>query len=129
MAHGRVEQQIDALRRLSEDGASPETTAALRKGLKDRAGIVAAKAAQVSAELQFKDLLPDLLAAFDRLFENAVQRDPQCWGKNAIAKALAAFDHRESPPFALGSRHVFPIRRCRKVSQWIWPCLTTTISC
>jgi hypothetical protein len=106
MAHGRVEQQIDALRRLGEDGASPETAAALRKGLKDRAGMVVAKAAQVTVELQLKDLLPELLHAFDRLFENAVQRDPQCWGKNAIAKALAAFDHRESPPFGRGSRHV-----------------------
>jgi hypothetical protein len=67
---------------------------------------VVGKAAQAVGELQLKDLVPDLLSAFDRLFENPVQRDPQCWGKNAIAKALATLDYRESPPFVRGSRHV-----------------------
>src|SRR5262245_13363265 len=106
MAHGRVEQQLEAMRRLSEDGPSPEAAAAVRKALRDRVGMVVGKAAQTAAQLQFMELLPDLITAFDRLFEDPVQRDPQCWGKNGIAKALAALQYRESAPFVRGSRHV-----------------------
>ena len=65
-----------------------------------------AKGAKVAARLQMRELVPDLLQAFDRLFEKPLERDPQCWGKNAIAKALTDLDHRESAPFLRGSRHV-----------------------
>jgi len=106
MAHGRVEEQIEALRQLAELGPSAETTAALRKALGDRAGLVVAKAAKLASELQLRELVPDLLRAFDRLFEKPVERDPQCWGKNAIARALIDFDHRQSAAFLRGSRHV-----------------------
>jgi len=47
-----------------------------------------------------------LVRAFDRLFERAAEKDPQCWGKNAIAKALVDLDYRESAPFLRGIRHV-----------------------
>ena len=63
---------------------------------------MAAKAAKIAGELQARELLPDLLRAFDRLFEDPVQRDPQCWGENAIAKALTGLDYRESAPFLRG---------------------------
>src|SRR5262245_15169483 len=106
MAHDRVEQQLEAVRRVGQGEPSPEAAAALRKALRDRVGMVAGRAAQAAVELQLKELVPDLLAAFDRLFEDPVRRDPQCWGKNAIAKALAAFDYHESPRFVRGSRHV-----------------------
>lgn len=106
MANRRVEDQISALQQIAEDGAGPAAAAALRKALGDRIGLVVAKAARVAGELQMRDLLPELLAAFDRLFEKPLERDPQCWGKNAIAKALVQMDYRESPPFARGARHV-----------------------
>src|SRR5262245_584258 len=106
MAHGRVEQQLEVLRRLGEQGPSQEAAAALRKALRDRVGMVAGKAAQTAVQLQTKELVPDLLVAFDRLFEDSVQRDPQCWGKNGIANALTAFGYRDSAPFVRGSRHV-----------------------
>ena len=62
--------------------------AAVRKGLLDRVGLVVAKAAKIAAETQMHEALPDLVTAFNRLFEKPTERDPQCWGKNAIAKAL-----------------------------------------
>src|SRR5882724_8262533 len=106
MAHRRVDEQIEALRQLADAGPSPAAIAALRKGLEDRTGLVAAKAAKLAAEMQMRELVQDLLRAFDRLLEKPVERDPQCWGKNAIAKALTDFDHRESAVFLRGSRHV-----------------------
>ena len=73
--------------------------AAVRKGLLDRVGLVVAKAAKVAAEVQMREVLPELVAAFERLFEKPAERDPQCWGKNAIAKALMELDYRQSAVF------------------------------
>ena len=88
-------------------GTSPSAAApALRKALADRVNLVAAKAANIAAELPTPELLPDLLRAFDRLFEDPVKRDPQCWGKNAIARALKDLGHRESPAFLRGAVHI-----------------------
>ena len=106
MAHRRVEEQIAALRTLGAEGPTPAAVAAARKALANQVGLVAGKAAKLVGELQIRELLPDLLRAFDRLLENPVARDPQCWGKNAIAKALTELDYRESAPFVRGSRHL-----------------------
>jgi HEAT repeat protein len=77
----------------------------LRKALADRVNVVAAKAAKIAAERQFGVLVPDLLRAYDKLFEDPVKRDPQCWGKNAIAGALKDLGHSDSAPFLRGLQH------------------------
>ncbi len=79
---------------------------ALRKALADRVNLVAAKAARIAGELPAPEVVPELLRAFDRLFEDPVKRDPQCWGKNAIAQALKDLGHRESAAFLRGAAHV-----------------------
>ncbi len=53
-----------------------------------------------------EQLTPELLAAFDRFFENAEKTDPQCWAKNALSRALAAFEHQEPETFLRGLRHI-----------------------
>jgi hypothetical protein len=107
MAHRQIEAEVEALNRLREASAA-EATAPLQKALADRVNLVVAKAAKVAAEMRIHGLVPDLLRAFDRLFDKPVERDPQCWGKNAIAKALVAFDHRQAAPFLRGIRHIQP---------------------
>ena len=102
MANRRVEEEIERLGHLPPDSAVP----ALRKALGDRVGLVVAKAAKVAGSLELRVLIPDLLRAFDRLFEKPLERDPQCWGKNAIAKALVDLDHRESAVYLRGARWV-----------------------
>jgi hypothetical protein len=105
VANRRIEEQLEALGRLR--GVSPaDASPSLRKALADRVNLVAAKAANIAADLPAPDLLPDLLRAFDRLFEDPVKRDPQCWGKNAIARALKDLGHRESPAFLRGAVHI-----------------------
>ena len=105
MANRRIEEQLEALGRL-RGVSSAEAAPALRKALADRVNLVAAKAANIAAELPAPELIPDLLRAFDRLFEDPVKRDPQCWGKNAIARALKELGHRESPAFLRGALHI-----------------------
>jgi len=105
MAHRQIEAEVERLNQLRE-AAPSEAITALRKALSDRVNLIVAKGAKMAAELRLADLLPDLLRAFDRLFEKPVERDPQCWGKNAISKALVALDHREAAPFVRGIHHI-----------------------
>jgi HEAT repeat protein len=101
----KIEQEIDRMNAL-RDAPAAEAIPALRKALADRVNLVVAKAAKVTAARQCGELVPDLLRAFDRLLENSRERDPQCWGKIAIANALRDLDHRESAAYLRGARHV-----------------------
>jgi HEAT repeat protein len=94
--------QMGALR----DAPPAEAEAALRKALSDRVNVIVAKAAKIIAERRMSGIVPDLLRAFDRLFEKPVQRDPQCWGKSAIAKALVELEYREGAPYLRGVGHI-----------------------
>jgi HEAT repeat protein len=105
MAHRQIEAEVERLNLLREAPLA-DAALALKKALSDRVNLIVAKAAKIAAEMRLHDLLPDLLRAFDRFLEKPVERDPQCWGKNAISKALVALDHRESAPFLRGIRHI-----------------------
>lgn len=93
---------LDALRH-GTSGA-PETVKALRHALGDRNNYIVAKAADLVRELRLAELLPDLLAAFERFFTD--RSDPQCWAKNALSRALAELDCQEAAVFLRGMRHV-----------------------
>jgi hypothetical protein len=103
-ASSKVEERLDGLSRLREAPAE-EAVAELRKALADRVNVVVAKAAKIVAERQFHALTADLLQAHGRLFEDAVKRDPQCWGKTALADALKDLGYAESAPFLRGLEH------------------------
>lgn len=105
MARRLVEEEIEALNRLRQ-APDADAVPALRKALADRVNLIVAKAAKIAAERQFRDLLPDLLSAFEHLFEKPAARDPQCWAKNAISQALVALEYRQAAPFLRGLRHV-----------------------
>jgi len=105
MAHRQIEAEIDRLNSL-RDADAATATPALRKALSDRVNLMVAKAAKMAAEMRLGDLIPDLLSAFERLFEKPVERDPQCWGKNAISKALVTLGHENSVPFLRGIHHI-----------------------
>lgn len=106
MPSRRIEQQLEALNALRALGPTPATAAALRNAINARVNVVIAKAAQIAADLQIASVVPDVLRAFDRLFEDPSKTDPQCWGKNAIARALKNLGYTESPPFLRGLRHI-----------------------
>jgi HEAT repeat protein len=106
VSNRNVEEQIERLSRVRDAGPGPDATAALRKALNDRVGLIVAKAAKVALALDARELIPDLAAAFERMFEDPVKRDPQCWAKNAIAQALVQMDHRDSAAWLRGARHI-----------------------
>ncbi len=106
MAKRKIEEELHQLNLLRAAGATETTVAALRKGLRDPVNVIVARAAKVGGELNIRELIPDMLLAFDRLFRDPSKSDPQCWGKNALAKALKDLGHSEAGAFLRGLRHV-----------------------
>jgi len=97
--------QLGALEELRQQPDEACTTP-LRALLKHQNNYIVAKAADLITQRRLEPLLPDLLAAFDRFFEDAEKRDPQCWAKNSLSKALATLELQEPAPFLRGLRHV-----------------------
>jgi hypothetical protein len=97
--------QLAALEQLR---AEPDEVciAPLRVALKHQNNYIVAKAADQAAQRRLEDLLPDLLVAFDRFFEDPEKRDPQCWAKNSLGRALAALEYQEPEPFLRGIKHI-----------------------
>src|SRR5271156_2720426 len=97
--------QLAALEELRQQPVE-SWVAPLRAALKQQNNYIVAKAADLVAQGQIAELEPELLAAFDRFFEDAEKRDPQCWAKNSLSRALAALELQEPEPFLRGMRHV-----------------------
>jgi len=93
---------VDALRQLPPEAAIDP----LRKALANRNNLIAAKAADLVREFQLTQMTQELLAAFDRFFEDPVNTDPQCWAKNAISRTLADFEHQDADLFLRGIHHI-----------------------
>lgn len=93
---------LESLRDATPAAAEP----ALVKALTLRNNFLVAKAANLALHHGLSSLAPNLAEAFPRFLENAVKSDPQCWAKNAIAKALAAFEYQDSEFFLAGMRHI-----------------------
>ena len=106
MASRKIEQEVEALNALRQEGSPTVIESVLRKSLRNRVNIVVAKAALLAAEFGIRSLTPDLCDAFERMLVNPVERDKQCWAKNAIAKALTQLGYSESAIFLRGSNHV-----------------------
>ena len=101
----QFEQQIAALDALRQSGSGIRLES-LCKALAHKNNFLAAKAADLTREFSLQELTSDLLKAFDRFLDNPVKSDPQCWAKNAISKALAAFEFQEPEVFVRGMRHI-----------------------
>jgi hypothetical protein len=93
---------LETLRDLSPDVAEPQ----LAKALSLRNNLIVSRAASIALHHRLTRLTPNLVAAFSRFLENATKSDPQCWAKNAIAKALAGFEYQEPDLFLAGMRHI-----------------------
>ena len=105
MAKKNFEAQLEALDQLKSQPAE-EWAEPLRKALGHRNNYVVAKAADMAARERLEGLLPELLTAFDRFFEEPVKTDPQCWAKNALGRALAALELQDSAVFLRGLQHI-----------------------
>lgn len=103
MANDKVERQLDDLKALRGVPLNQQSVAQLKKSLADRVNLVVAKAAQLCGELNALELVPELKIAFARMFD---AKDPQCWAKNALCKALKDLAVQESAVFLRGIHHI-----------------------
>jgi hypothetical protein len=78
----------------------------IQKALAHKNNFLVSKAAKLVAEAELAELLPEVLAAYDRFFVDAASTDPQCWAKTALAKALVKLEHRQKDAFLHGLRHI-----------------------
>ena len=101
----QFDQQIAALEALRE-ASEQDREAQLHKALSHKNNFIVAKAADLIRDLNLQKLTLELVEAFDRFFENPEKSDPQCWAKNAISRALAAFEYQEPEVFLRGMRHI-----------------------
>src|SRR6202023_3414865 len=93
---------LDALRHLSEEAR----VGPLRRALAHRNNFIVGKAAALVRDFRIAHLIPELLTAFDRFFDNPVKTDPQCWAKNALSRTLAALDHQAAEIYLRGMQHI-----------------------
>src|SRR5437660_1777534 len=98
--------RLDALEALRTHPDAEAARDQLRKALKDRNNYLVARAAEISAALHRDDLIPDLLAAYDRFFVDPVKSDPHCLAKSALATALRQLGHHGAPAYLRGISHV-----------------------
>ncbi|HWG22314.1 MAG TPA: hypothetical protein VG225_17445 [Terracidiphilus sp.] len=105
MAHRSFDEQMEMLDALKGRPVDADAIALIRKSLASRSNLLVAKAARLTEENSLTDLVPDLLAAFDRFFVSAEKSDPQCWAKNALSRALGRLECRDKQVFLRGLHH------------------------
>lgn len=101
MPKKKFEAELEALDQLRADPAT--APAALRKALQNKNNYFVAKAAKITAALELRELIPDLLTALDRFFEAP---DPQCWAKNALVDALMGLGNTTAETYIRGLHHI-----------------------
>ncbi|HXB20825.1 MAG TPA: HEAT repeat domain-containing protein [Candidatus Solibacter sp.] len=102
-----VEQALDRLSTLrSGDGPPSEVAQELKRFLGNRSSLVSAKAAKIAGELRSSQLVPDLVAAFERLMADPHKLDKGCAALTEIVAALYEMDYLEPEIYLKGMHHV-----------------------
>ena len=103
--HRSFERELAQLEALSGHAPDADGIERVRRALASENNYLVAKAAGIAADHAVKALLPEVLSAFDRFFVDPVKNDPQCWAKNALAKALVRLECRDATVYLRGLRH------------------------
>ncbi|MGF1512777.1 MAG: HEAT repeat domain-containing protein [Elainellaceae cyanobacterium] len=102
----KLEETLSALNAVRSDSTTDAATATLQQILSSKFSIAVAQAAKVVADAELYDLIPELVAAFDRLMQKPVDRDPGCKGKERLADALYRLEFSDERLFLRGIHHV-----------------------
>ena len=101
-----IEQSLNIIGELRLAVPSEQVAQQLRAFLKNRSNLIVAKAAKVIGELHLLALVPDLVAAFDRLMANPAKLDKRCAAVTEIVTTLYELDYLEPEVYLAGIRHV-----------------------
>jgi len=108
MASRRASSFDDKRARIAALACSPKAIAAaeLRRYLGDKNGYLCGQAAGVAQELDLRELVPEMAAAFDRFLVDGAATDKGCFGKKHILEALLAFEADVPSVYLAGVRCV-----------------------
>jgi len=104
-----LEEQLDRLAELRGQAPSPEGWAEAAKALGSKMNLVAAKAARIIGEWgeqRGAELMPELVAAFDRFMVKPEAGDKRCAAKIEILKALCKLQYPSPSLFRRAMRHI-----------------------
>jgi hypothetical protein len=102
----KLEELLATLAQVRDDPSSEEAIATLRQVFKGKYSVAIAQAAKIVREATLVQLIPDLVAAFDRMLTKPVETDPGCLAKKEIAETLYRLEYSEESLFLQGIRHV-----------------------
>jgi hypothetical protein len=105
LSHRSFDEQMAALDALKGQPLDADALDLVRKSIASSSNFLVAKAARLAEDGQITDLVPVLVAAFERFFANAEKTDPQCWAKNALSRALSKLGCRDKDVFLRGLQH------------------------
>jgi len=84
------------------DALPADSEAPLRKALGHKNNFLVSKAAKLIAQHNHRGLIPALVETFQRFQNDPSKSDPNCWAKEAIARALAGLEYQEPEIFLAG---------------------------
>jgi len=105
LAHRGFDEQMTALDTLKGQPLDAAAVELIRKSMASRSNFLVAKAARLAEDNELADLVPAMIAAFERFFTNAEKSDPQCWAKNALSRALSKLGCKDKGVFLQGLNH------------------------
>ena len=100
-----IEAALNALGELRVSNA-PDLAKQLRPYLANRSNLVVAKAAKIALESRLTELVPEMVAAYERLMKDPAKLDKRCAAVTEITAALYEFDYREPEVYLRGLHHV-----------------------
>ncbi len=107
MAKSRRLEELQAqLNQIRDDPTSEAAIDLLQQVFKSKYPVAIAQAARIVRDAELRQLMPHLVATFDRFMQKPETTDPNCLGKKAIADALYRLNYAEETPFLKGIRHV-----------------------
>lgn len=99
------EEELAELKRIAKGEATESSLATLRKALSGTNPLLVSKAATAAAKQGLKELLPDLLASFDRFMAKPAKEDKGCTAKIALAETMESLNYEHPEPFLRGIRY------------------------
>ena len=101
-----IEDRLARLKELESVPLSASVTKELSKVLSGANSVLVARAALVVERRSITDLVPNLVAAFNRLINKPAEADKGCLAKIAIIEALNNLGYDEEEVFLQGIHHI-----------------------
>jgi len=101
-----IEDRLTDVASLAKSTESPETRKQLRKHLASKTNLIVARTAEIVAQIDDHDFVPDLIAAFHRFMIDPAKTDKGCAAKIAVVKALLASECDDEKLFEKGIKHI-----------------------